>query len=276
MWLGNGARLIGDDGPNASLNQYRLYHRVPHEIQGPERIRGILVICPGLNGSGEVACQEGSPWAEFADRQRLLLVSPTFYCDPGKVHDRRVCYYYPESGSFDWLLNEIAKLADRHGISDRKLLLFGFSAGAHVVHRLALWKPDRVKAVVAQGAGWWENPRTVGQRAPMLVLCGEQDDRYYVSLEFYRAAMRAGYPMVWRSYPGLGHEVDDRVIKLAQAFFKAYGEDLKDESEWIGDIQEWQAYPTESEASESIPLEYRTILPSAMMVKVWKEMGSVP
>lgn len=202
----NGGKLMGAGGPNAFPERYRLCHRAPHEIQGPERSSGILVICPGLNGSGEAACGEGSPWAEFADRQRLLLVSPTFYCDPGNVHDRRVCYYYPESGSFDWLLNEIDKVADQYGISDRKLLLFGFSAGAHVVHRLALWKPERVKAVVAQGAGWWDEPKMTGQRVPMLILCGEQDERYYVCLEFYRAAMRAGYPMAWRSYPGLGHK----------------------------------------------------------------------
>lgn len=130
LCFGNGGKLIGAGGPNASPDRYRLYHRAPHEIQGPERSSRILVICPGLNGSGEAACGEGSPWAEFADRQRLLLVSPTFYCDPGNVHDRRVCYYYPESGSFDWLLNEIDKVADpesgaKYGKSARRWCVEG-------------------------------------------------------------------------------------------------------------------------------------------------------
>jgi dienelactone hydrolase len=41
------------------------------------------------------------------------------------------------------MLEQVGKEA---GVQTDKILIFGFSAGAHFAHRFALWKPERVKA----------------------------------------------------------------------------------------------------------------------------------
>lgn len=251
------------------IARWHLSYHAPRVLSAERLPAGLLLVCPGLNGEGAEACREDGPWAKFADRYNLWILSPTFHCDSKDVRDRRKCYYYPESGSFEWLLTEIDKLADQHGISDRKLLLFGFSAGAHVVHRLALWRPERVKAVAAYSAGWWDIPKKDAQSVSMLIMCGEQDERYEPSIAFYREAMKVGWPVAWRSFSDVGHTIDDRVLTMTQCFLAAFVE-THGLNPWIGDIQEWLAYPADSKEAQAIPLEYRAILPSEQVAKVWE------
>lgn len=45
-----------------------------------------------------------------------------------------------------------------HGIASERILLFGFSGGAQMVHRMAMIHPERVSRVCAASAGWYLMP----------------------------------------------------------------------------------------------------------------------
>lgn len=268
----SGASAPEKDNSIPATAAWRLACRAPGPAAAAHLTTGLLLVCPGFNGDGSAACRENGPWAQFADRYNLWILAPTFYGDPENIRDRNACYYYPESGGFDWLLNEIDKLADRHGVAERKLLLFGFSAGAQVVHRLVIWRPERVKAAVACSAGWWDVPGPTVQSVSMLIMCGERDARYEAGIAFYRETLRLDWPVAWRSFAGLGHAMDKRVLALAQAFLAAHVQPCGS-NPWVGDIQEWRAYPAASEDAQSIPPAYRVILPSENMARVWETIA---
>ena len=224
----------------------------------------------GIGSDGRDQIRENSFWTQFADREGLWLVSATFPV-PSDVHDRKKCYYYPESGSMDWFLSQVDQLATRENLDHPRLLMVGFSGGAHFVHRFGLWKPSRVSAIVAHSAAWWDEPVATAKTVPMLVMCGEDDDRFDLSMEFYQKASKMGFPMVWRSFPRLGHAVDARVLGLAQVFIKEFIGGKKPPFDWVGETQEWKAYPKKSAEVDRIPPEYRVWLPSEVVARKWEE-----
>ncbi len=102
------------------------------------------------------------------------------------------------------------------------MLFFGFSAGSHFAHRFALWKPQRVKAFVAYSAGWWSEPTARVKKVPALVMCGETDERYTATFDFFKKGQRLGCPWVWRSYKETGHVLTPAVREMAEVFLALY------------------------------------------------------
>jgi len=229
----------------------------------------LLLVLGGVGSSGGNIVRDNADWARFADENKLWLLSATF-AYPKNVLDRKQCYYYPESGSMEWLAGEIDRLAKRNGLREKRLLMSGVSGGAHFVHRFALWNPDRVTALAAYSAAWWDEPASAIKKIPMLIMCGEEDERYEPSIMFYRKASLMGCPVLWRSFSNLGHEMDQRVIRLAQTFLKEFVRERKSTQPWVGDIQEWKAYPKDHPEARRIPLEYRVAIPSETVAKVWE------
>ncbi len=249
--------------------QAKFYFRPPQASSSEKTASPtLLLVLGGIGSDGHVICHGRNFWTEFADENQCWLLSATF--PPVKdVHDRKNCYYYPESGSMRWLLQQIDALADKENIRDKKLLLYGISGGAHFVHRFTLWRPERVKAAVAYSAAWWDEPTEKIRTVPMLIMCGEEDPRYEPSIAFYRRVSLLGCPVLWRSFPRLAHEEDLRVIRLAQAFLRAFL-DHKPSWSWVGDIQEWRTYPADSLEVREIPLEYRVKIPSEEVARLWE------
>ncbi len=61
-------------------------------------------------------------------------------------------------GSGEATVEALGRIGAKLGMKPDKILIFGFSAGAHFAHGFASWKPERVKAFVAYSAGWWDEP----------------------------------------------------------------------------------------------------------------------
>lgn len=230
---------------------------------GSNAATGVLLLVPGFNGSGQ-ALLDGR-WAEFADECGLLLLAPTFHANAEEIQ-RREGYYYPELWSGAAIEQALAELTRREKVNTDKILIFGFSAGAHVAHRFALWKPARVKAFVAYSAAWWDRPTTKLRAVPALLMCGEQDDRLGATREFFERGLKLELPFVWRAYRGTGHQMTPAVQRMAEAFLRHYACSAKGEPQ-AGDVQTYRFVPAAQ--SNEIPSAVRIVLPSRAVAEVW-------
>jgi len=224
----------------------------------------VLLLVPGYNGSGEGMLSPS--WRSFADANGLILLAPTFHATPEELHAGKG-YYYPAKGSGAAIEKAIDEVSRRVAcLSTGRILIFGFSAGAHVAHRFALWKPTRVEAFVAVSAAWWDKPTQAMADVPALIMCGEDDPRFSVTEAFYEAGAGLGAPWVWRSYQHAGHQVTPAMLALAQAFLRHYARAEKD-SVTYGDAQTYEVTPD----PQQIPEIARVRLPSAEFAHLWQK-----
>lgn len=252
--------------PSALNKEAVFWYRQPSGTAAPA---GVLLLVPGFNGDGHGMLDSSSPWAKFADDQHLVLVGPTFKTTPEEMHSRRG-YYYPELWSGEATLKALEQIRAKTGVRNDKVLLFGFSAGAHFVHRFALWRPEKVTAFVAYSAGWWDAPKSTLRNTPGLIMCGEADERFEPTYAFFDQGRRLGLPLVWRGYSGVGHEMKPQIVKMAQAFLAFYAQGGKPQN-FVGDIQSYRYHPVLSADAQRVPPESRVILPSQEIAEAWKE-----
>ena len=250
------------------------------QADGAKAGAGVLVLVPGYNGKGEQMLD--ARWKAFAAKHQLVLLAPTFHAE-GKENNEGRGYYYPEQGSGEVMEKGLKEVKKRTGVATDQVLFFGFSAGAHFAHRFALWKPQRVKAFVAYSAGWWSEPTARVKKVPALVMCGEADERYTATFDFFKKGQRLGCPWVWRSYKETGHVLTPAVREMAEVFLAHYagrGERAGGEKQTgmpvsrFGDTQTYRS--VEWTERETIPKEFRIELPSKEVAEVWeKEDGAM-
>jgi len=258
--------------PSPLNRQVSFYYRLPDAASpGKQTLpagTGVLLLVPGFNGDGRMFLNQQA-WIRFADREGLLLVSPAFQTNMEEIHSRKG-YYYPDQWSGQATLAALDQIAAKTGVKADKIMLFGFSAGAHFTHRFALWKPDKVKAFVAYSAGWWDEPVPALRGVPALIMCGEDDERYEATMAFMRRGAELQLPWVWRSYKGTGHVITPQVVAMAQAFLAHYTRDEKPET-FTGDMQSYQVFEEKSAEAERIPRDLRVTLPSKAVAEAWKQ-----
>ena len=239
------------------------FYRKPHVPP-----TGILLLVPGYNGSGEAMMDER--WGRFADENGLVLLAPTFHATPEQLKKERG-YYYPEQGSGAQVEQALAEVRRKTGVKTDKILIFGFSAGAHFAHRFALWKPERVRAFVAYSAAWWSDPKPSLRSVPALIMCGESDDRFEATRAFMEKALSLHLPWVWRSYKNTAHELTPAVRSMAEVFLAHYSQGRPTGAPsapvLYGDIQTYRAIPATDK--ETIPEEVRVELPSQAVADIW-------
>ena len=225
---------------------------------------GVLLLVPGYNGSGRTMLDER--WSRFTDEQALVLLAPTFQTTP-ELLKKEKGYYYPEQGSGEQVEKALVEIRGKLGVKADKVLIFGFSAGAHFAHRFALWKPERVRAFVAYSAAWWSEPKATLRDVPALIMCGENDERYEATRAFMEKALALHLPWVWRSYKNTGHQLTPAVRSMAEVFLAHYAGPMKDGEKRVlyGDIQTYRIAPEK----EFIPEEVRVELPSQTVAETW-------
>ena len=247
---------------------FRTWH-----TEGAKAGTGVLVLVPGYNGDGKRMLDQR--WKTFAEKNGLVLLAPTFNAEGHENNEGRG-YYYPEQGSGKVMEEAIAEAGKRYGVRTDKVLMFGFSAGAHFAHRFANWKPERVGAFVAYSAGWWSDPVKGVRAVPGLIMCGEEDPRYEASYGFFKKGQAMGCPWVWKSFEGTGHVLSDPVRDMAEVFLEHYAAGLfgkmgKQAGEVIyGDVQSFRTTGVKEEVGE----EVRIVLPSREVAEEWEEVPS--
>jgi poly(3-hydroxybutyrate) depolymerase len=226
----------------------------------------VLLLVPGYNGSGEAMLD--ARWKAFAEKHGLVLLAPTFKTTPEELRQGRG-YYYPDQGSGAEVERILEQVKRETGVDTDKILIFGFSAGAHFAHRFALWKPERVRAFVAYSAAWWSEPTEALRGVPALIVCGEEDGpRFEPTKEFFERGHALGLPWVWRSYSGVGHTMTPRIRELAEAFLAAQLNPKRGPL-FYGDTQTYRV--VEEADKDSILPEVRVMLPSRAFAELWKK-----
>jgi poly(3-hydroxybutyrate) depolymerase len=248
------------------LNPEVVFH---YRIPVTKTPTGVLLVVPGCNGDGSGGLRDGGGWAELASREGLVLVAPTFKTTLKEIQSRHG-YYYPAEWSGAATFTALNRIHAETRADVGKVLVFGFSAGAHFAHRFANWRPDRVKAFVAYSAGWWDAPAPALRDVPALVMCGEEDLRYGATREFMAQAQALGLPWLWRGYAGTDHEITPVVKRMAGAFLGHYARGGRAEG-LVGDLQTCEVFLGGSEEAEAIPAELRVSLPSRAVAEIWKQ-----
>ena len=95
-------------------------------------------------------------WELAADRYNLVIVAPEFSREHWAGFNEGV---RPNEPREKWAVSVIEHLFDEVGDGRKDYIVFGHSAGAQLVHRLALFRPDnRSSVMIAANAGWYAMP----------------------------------------------------------------------------------------------------------------------
>lgn len=135
-----------------------------------------FVLCATIHGSGRGAAFYRDAFADFATENNAIVLAPLFPAGIGQKGELSNYKFIEFQGiRYDRvLLGMVDEIAARYGVPDRNMLLFGFSGGAHFVHRFFCLHPERLRAVSICAPGsvtqidaempWWRGTRDLEQR----------------------------------------------------------------------------------------------------------------
>ncbi len=178
----------------------------------------ILVVVPGLNGSGSAYIQ--GPWRQFARENGFVIISPTFTHDD-EDWQKEQSYQYAPTWAKEVMLQAIDELGEKVRLNKNNLFLFGVSAGAQYAHRFALWRPDICKAVAMHAPGTVMLPQ---KRIPVqfFISIGQMDSTRIDGVrEFVKVAQDLGISVIYKEYPGMGHGLVEDQVQRSLAFFQS-------------------------------------------------------
>ncbi|HLT91213.1 MAG TPA: hypothetical protein VKZ85_09735 [Woeseiaceae bacterium] len=147
---------------------------VPHRFDriGPGRTRLLVAV----HGTGRTHLLYRDLFAEFADYHDCIVIAPLFPANvlgDGNLHGYK---FIEESGiRYDRImLGIIDEVAERFGLAADRVLMFGFSGGAHFTHRFTILHPGRIEAASIAAPGsvtlldparpWWTGIADVNER----------------------------------------------------------------------------------------------------------------
>jgi predicted esterase len=269
------------------------YVRIPKgfdpEKPGPYRI---LFSCPFYNHDGFLAItghEANQELLDAADKRKWFIVTPTFKQQGGETQDKNASYYYPEKFSGQAVLDALDQIEKKYPVDINHLLIQGLSGGAQFSHRFALWAPDRIVAAAINSSSWFDDPSPTCNQVAWLVTIGDSDPSFENTLNFIGKLQDAGAAPLFRSYIGMVHEGDARVVHLDAEFLKFYDDQTRSRlgkakdffqnsptlamqakgMPFVGDNQTWE-YVSNTEANISLISEdSRVYLPSQKIADVW-------
>lgn len=186
-----------------------------HFVKTVSHPKAVLILCPGVNGSGEKLIR-GKAWQEFARENNLGLVGLSFASLSSAIHNG-TGYYYASKGSGEKLLEGIRRIYGK----ELPILLYGFSGGAQFTSRFEEWRPEKVFTWCAYSAGWWDSPVKSNVTPPGIIACGDEDHRYGASLVYFKQGRAAGKPWLWVSLPKIGHTDSSQLDEFVRNYFSA-------------------------------------------------------
>ena len=197
------------------------------------RMDGVMCICMLGSGSDVVRNRlldeaKRTPALDFAASRNLAVVA---WCsrqqwDPSRNWDE---LQKKKRRKFDSNFDIVADAWDKgisyfvsnHGLPESGYLMMGTSGAAQYAQRLALRRPKRFLAVHVHIASSFDVPVKQASSLLWCVTTGENELGYERSLRFFGAARDKpmSYPIVYKAFPGLGHEGGAKVTALGFACF---------------------------------------------------------
>ncbi len=186
-----------------------LYVRLPAQ-SAPNRSLRILLALHGMGGRGDRFAENLIP---DCDRNGWVLVAPTLpykrdYMDPNRLLEEDLRLGHQLHALLDSLPQRLGLKLRRH------VLVYGFSRGAQLAHRFALFHPAHVESLVLISAGSYTMPiaTSKGNPKPLAFPYGIGD-----------LPSLLGQPLDWESFIKLSFwiavgEKDNRKAEVPRAF----------------------------------------------------------
>ena len=198
-----------------------------------DKVAGVMCLCMLGSGSDAIRAKlldqsNHNPALEFAASRNLAVVAwrAQQQWDPSRNWDELP---RAKRKQFDENFDTIAKAWEKgikyfvanHGIPESGYLMMGSSAAAQYAQRLALRCPRHFLAVHVHIASSFDAPVKKASTLLWCVTTGENELGYERSLKFFKVARDKpmSYPIVYKAFPGLGHEGNAMVTALGFACF---------------------------------------------------------
>jgi len=151
---------------------YALY--VPHRLDRMDRASTRLLVA--VHGTGRMQALYRDLFAEFAEYHNCIVLAPLF--PAGVLGDGNLSgYKYLAEGDIRYdrvMLGMLNEVAASYSVTTRRVLMFGFSGGAHFTHRFTILHPGRILAASVGAPGsvtlldtnspWWVGVADCEQR----------------------------------------------------------------------------------------------------------------
>lgn len=204
---------------SGALDRYRQADKINSWKQSVHNLDGLeyYLLVPGgaapkkgwpvllvLHGSGGNGMDVFPLFADFAAREGVVLIAPTFGDYP-----------YPAEQLVAPPLDKLmATVGKDYPLNSFGAVLYGFSAGGEAATLFAGLYPNRVAGVTVEAAPEiYPPPSTRG--LPYNILYGENDDVRPFAAASVNRVQQLGYPLNYEVVPGAGHQITQRGLDLA-------------------------------------------------------------
>lgn len=261
-------------------------------------VRGVMALCTHQSDPDDVRNNVTDSgrfrrFVEFADKYNLALVTWTNFKGykigiSGDEMKEEIYDKYDDEFSDrarEWRTGW-KRLCRKYNLPEKNIMMYGISGGGQMAHRLALQVPEYFFAVHIHVNSSYDQIKKDGNQILWLVTTGTLEYGYSAGIRFYRSALDAGYHMIFRAEPNLGHSdsVDTRMTSMA--FFDYCVKFIPDDSnpDWkpppvdqfylmryptyIGDYLNGEAFERES-ALEYVSADLMVALPTKEIAEAW-------
>jgi predicted esterase len=204
---------------SGALQRYQLADRMNRLEENARQVHGItyyVLVPPGdppargwpalvvMHGYGGRGRDMLLPFVDFAEREGVLLIAPSF----GQ-------YPFPYDELTLPVLNAILRDVDQQTpLHDLGAVFYGFSAGGEIATLFAGRYSSQVAGITAEGAPEiHQPPRDRG--LPYNILYGEKDELRNFTSPSVDNLRNLGYPVLYEVIAGVGHEMTARGVGLA-------------------------------------------------------------
>ncbi len=126
-------------------------------IANPRPGQDVLVAIHGISRNAAEIATRFAAHPAFA---RTTIIAPLFTPKPFGKYQQMMARRRGETASDTALIALLDEIANEHEISTDTVRMFGFSGGAQMAHRFAMFHPDRITRLCVASAGWYCLPRT--------------------------------------------------------------------------------------------------------------------
>jgi poly(3-hydroxybutyrate) depolymerase len=222
--------------PDANGLTHWLYTPTEKPVAG--KTYRLVVGVHGVGGTGKGACGVSSWATDFED---VIVLGPSFEQpkrDPNAPRPATMPrdIYQMSGPTHEAKLAELIEQIGKTWKLQPKVFLHGFSAGAQFVHRYAFHHPELVAGVSAHSAGSWakldgdDRVNPAAKEIPFAVSCGEADQgtggppgtptRIEGARRFHEQLLSLGFPVDFKTWPGIGHEQTPEAKALGRALLE--------------------------------------------------------
>lgn len=131
----------------------------------PKKLSKTTPVCFVMHGVKRDGQRYRDSWIEIAEKGQFLLLVPEFdnknfpksrTYNLGNIFDRSGNYNDPKHWSYSMVDEIFNSVVEKLGLQTKQYSIYGHSAGAQFVHRLAIFCPSaKFKVAISANAGWY-------------------------------------------------------------------------------------------------------------------------